>query len=306
MKRILIALYIICIAFIACTPSAEEQKRLTRAERQRLKTEDSLALKIAVMPTADCFPALVAKDRHLFDSTKVDVRLLGFTSQMDCDTALAGGSVEGAFSDLIRTECLVKKGTPLDYETSTNLHWTFVSNKKARVSKTAQLGDKSIGMTRFSATDFLCDKTLADLKNNAVAFRIQVNDIHIRLSMLLNNELDAAWLPEPQASEAVRQGNKCISNSQQYKLNLGVLAFRSKAKKDKRIREQVDAFIKGYNEACDSINKYGVGHYAQLLNRYCKIDATTFEKLDKLRYSHAQKPAKADVDVARKYAQNTK
>lgn len=306
MKRILAALYIICVVLGSCTDSHEQRRRLTLAERQRQKTADSLALKIAVMPTADCFPVFVAHDRQLFDTARVDVRLRGYTAQMDCDTALAGRSVEGAFSDLVRTERLIRKGVALDYALATNLHWQLVTGKKARVSKPEQLGDKTLGMTRFSATDYLSDKVLGGAKLQSQAFRIQVNDVHIRLSMLQNAELDAAWLPEPQASAALGAGNRSIADSLARKQTFGVLAFRSKAMKDKRIRAQIDAFLEGYNQACDSLNKYGVAHYADLLNRYCKVDRQTYERLSKMHFDHARKPSETDVETARQYAKNTR
>ena len=74
---------------------------MTRAERQRLHREDSLALKFAVLPTADCMPLFLAKEHRMFDTLGVDVRLRCFTAQMDCDTAFVGGSVELAALHLI-------------------------------------------------------------------------------------------------------------------------------------------------------------------------------------------------------------
>ena len=52
----------------ACGKSYEEQKRITRAERLRLAREDSLALKVAVMPTLDCLPVYLMKEGMLYDS----------------------------------------------------------------------------------------------------------------------------------------------------------------------------------------------------------------------------------------------
>ena len=85
-----------CIALVvACGQSYETKQRMTRAERAKLKTADSLALKVGVMPTLDCMPLFVAKERRLFDTLGVDVRLRMRKAQMDIDTALIGGSVEG-------------------------------------------------------------------------------------------------------------------------------------------------------------------------------------------------------------------
>ena len=58
-----------------------------------------------------------------------------------------------------------------------------------------------LAMTRYSATDLLADYAVdsAKLKSEQV-FKIQVNDVNIRLKMLLNNEIDAVLLTEPQAT----------------------------------------------------------------------------------------------------------
>lgn len=55
-------------------------------------------------------PALVLRQgKGYFDSLGVDVRLPMYYAQMDCDTALTGGAVEGAITDLVRGERLAKK-----------------------------------------------------------------------------------------------------------------------------------------------------------------------------------------------------
>ena len=64
MKHIVI--YILLAIFaVSCGNSIEEKERLTRAERQRLHREDSLALKFAVLPTADCMPLFLAKEHRM-------------------------------------------------------------------------------------------------------------------------------------------------------------------------------------------------------------------------------------------------
>lgn len=83
------------------------------------------------------------------------------------------------------------------------MEWKLVANRKSRVTKINQLSDKLVAMTRFSATDFLCDKMSDSIKGKKEEFfRVQVNDVDIRLKMLQNGEIDAAWLTEPQASVA--------------------------------------------------------------------------------------------------------
>ena len=103
--------FIALLVLASCGQSYEETKRLTRQQRLKMLREDSAALKIAVMPTLDCLPIFVAKERQLFD-TAVDIRLKRFNAQMDIDTALIRGRAEGAITDLVRAEKMIKEGTP--------------------------------------------------------------------------------------------------------------------------------------------------------------------------------------------------
>ena len=152
MKNGFMALFAAVILLIACGQSYEEKRRITRAERAEQRRQDSLALKVAVLPTADCMPIFVAAERGWFDSLKIDVRLRPFKAQMDVDTALMGQSVEGAITDLVRAERMRNRGTALNYVAATNTVWQLVANRTARVKETRQLGDKMVAMTRFSAT----------------------------------------------------------------------------------------------------------------------------------------------------------
>lgn len=293
--------FFICIIFaalaISCGKSYDEQKRLSRAERARLHRQDSLALKIAVVPTLDCLPIYVAKERVLYDTARLDLRLRYFTAQMDCDTAIAGRSVEGMVSDLVRTERLKREGTPLQYVSATNINWYLFTNRKARIKKLDQLGDKMVAMTRYSATDFLTDAALEGVKTSSVVFRIQVNDVFVRQAMLLNNEMDAMWLAEPQATVARLNDHASIYDSQKKGLKLGVIAFRDDAMKDKRRKAQIELFKKAYNAACDSLNKYGIPHYYELLNKYYKLDERYVKALPKTRFEHINKPRLKDIDA---------
>ena len=293
--------FFICIIFaalaISCGNSYDEQKRLSRAERARLHRQDSLALKIAVVPTLDCLPIYVAKERVLYDTARLDLRLRYFTAQMECDTAIAGRSVEGMVSDLVRTERLKREGTPLQYVSATNINWYMFTNRKARIKKLDQLGDKMVAMTRYSATDFLTGVALDSVKTSSMVFKIQVNDVFVRQAMLLNNEMDAMWLAEPQATVARLNGHASIYDGQKKDLKLGVIAFRDDAMKDQRRKTQIELFKKAYNAACDSLNKYGIPHYYELLNKYYKLDERYVKALPKTRFEHISKPRQKDIEA---------
>jgi len=285
----------------SCGETEEQKKTLTKQQRRELAVQDSLALKVAVMPTLDCLPLYVAQESRLFDTLGVDIRLRRYTAQMDCDTALARGRVEGGVSDLVRTERLRRRGIGLDYVSATDASWQLITNKASRLKKLPQMGDKMIAMTRFSATDFLTDMALKGVKTTATVYRIQINDVNIRLAMLLNNEIDAMWLPEPQATVARSAGHSVLTSSTDMGVKLGVLAFRTASMNDARRRQQLKTFCQAYDMAVDSINTRGLQHYAQVLKKYYKLTDRNVASLPKLSFRHMAKPAEADIAKASTY-----
>lgn len=290
--------FFILVILFSCSDSAQERQLKMKKERELAIKEEKMALKIAVTPTLDCLPVFVAKEHKMFERQNVNVLLKEFNAQMDCDTALMGKSVEGMFSDLVHTEYLKKHDNiKLDYISSTNAHWQLLSNHRARIKSTRQMNDKMVGMTRFSATDYLTTKALPQ-NGKSQFFRIQINDMNVRLAMLLNNEIDAVWLQEPFATAARKKGHTVIADSRDYKNELGVVAFRSELKANKLRNSQINAFIKTYNMACDSINIHGIAGYADVIQKYCKVSIQTIKAIENQKYGHVSVPKKADVDIA--------
>lgn len=274
----------VVLMLIACGESYKDRQRQTRQERDRLRIEDSLSLKIGVMPTLDCLPIFVAKDCGIFDTLAVDVRLFHRNAQMDIDTAFVGGSIQGGVSDSVRVERMVKGGTALTVVGSTVANWQLITKRSARLKELGQLGDRMIAMTRYSATDYLTDFVLRDVKTGATVYRVQINDVPLRLKMLLNNEMDALWLPEPHATTARLHKNVVLWDTEKHGQHLGVLAFRNNALSNPRIRNQIELFMKAYNAACDSLNNRGLQHYGSLIEKHCIVDERTVKALPNVKY----------------------
>jgi len=301
MRKLIIG-FSLLVLLVGCGQSYEETKRLSREQRLRLAREDSAALKVAVMPTLDCLPIFIAKDHQMFD-TAVDIRLKRFTAQMDCDTALMRGRVEGSVTDLVRAERMKKLGDSLTYFSATNAYWLLISNRQARITQLKHLDDKMLAMTRYSVTDLLGDLAVdsAKLQPERV-FRIQVNDVNIRLKMLENNEMDAMLLTEPQATQALLQKHKVILDTRKEDIQMGAIVFRGKGMDDQNRKKQMTVFLKGYNEACDSINHYGVRHYRDVIKKYYTVSKQALNALpDSLKFTHATPPRQKDIERAQKW-----
>lgn len=287
----------------SCAQSANERHRLSRQERLKLAHEDSVALKIAVMPTLDCLPLYVANKYNLFDSLGADVRLRLYTAQMDCDTALQRGRVEGAVTDLVRSQRMIRQGMMLTYVTATNAYWQLITNRNARILNLKHLDGKMIAMTRYSATDLLADEAVlkSGLKSEYV-FRVQINDVGIRLRMLLNNSMDALVLTEPQATAARVAKNHVLLDTRKLDMNLGVFVFRTELYRDINRKKQISTFVKAYNMACDSINKNGVVVYLPLILDKSGIDVDIVDSIPRnIKFRYISAPRKKDIELADKW-----
>ena len=302
MKKVVFGIITLLVLLVGCEQSYEETKRITRAQRLKLAREDSAALKVAVLPTLDCLPLYLAKDHQMFD-TAVDIRLKHFTAQMDVDTALMNNRVELGITDLVRAERMIKQETPIEYLTATNAYWQIVTNRVARITDLKHLDDKMLAMTRYSVTDLIGDMAVdsAKLKPERV-FRIQINDVNVRLKMLENNEMDALVMTEPQAAQARWLKHKVIFDTRQQDMQMGAIVIRSKGMDDKNRKRQMEVFVKGYNEACDSINHYGVAYYKDLVMKYCKVKREAVDTIPKsLKFNHISKPREKDIERAQQW-----
>ena len=296
-------IYIIGVLLLAaCGESYEEKRRITRAEQIRLAKADSAALKVGVTPTLDCMPVFLAKEHHLFDTLGVDIRPKLFTAHLDIQDRLEKGKLEAGFTDLVRAERMMKRGTPLYYVTATNTYWQFITNRKSRIKELRQLTDKMVAMTNHSVTDMLAQMCVDSVKlKQTDVFRVPINDVYVRLSMLQNSEMDAMLMTEPQATTARLYKNPVLMDTRKIDLRMGAIVMRERVMSDQNRKKQLDAFVKAYNMACDSLNMNGWERYKDIMMKYIQMDDKTYQALPKLKFEHAQTPRQKDIDRAKRF-----
>ena len=303
MKRINYLLILAVLTLVSCGKSDKELQAARQAQKLAEREAYQKAYKIAVMPTMDCLPAYLLKDSLLYDTAKVDIRLCRFNAQMDCDTAMIGGSVQAAFSDLVRTERLKHRNKVLmHYLTDTNLNWQLIADKDSKLKQLSDLSDKIVAMTRFSGTDLLTDMAVKKAKPKYQVFRVQVNDVLVRLAMLQNHEIDAYWFAEPQITKALSADNNSLFNSEDAGVHLGVVAIMDKVRR----QDEEAAFAAAYDKAVEQINKNGVKYYSALIQKYMKVDESVVRALPDIKYTKIGPPRKANLLMARNFLSSGK
>ena len=303
MKRINYLLILAVLTLVSCGKSDKELQAERQAQKVAEREAYQKAYKIAVMPTMDCLPAYLLKDSLLYDTAKVDIRLCRFNAQMDCDTAMIGGSVQAAFSDLVRTERLKHRNKVLmHYLTDTNLNWQLIADKDSKLKQLSDLSDKIVAMTRFSGTDLLTDMAVKKAKPKYQVFRVQIIVVLVRLAMLQNPEIDAYWFAEPQATKALSANNNSLFNSEDAGVHLGVVAIMDKVRR----QDEEAAFAEAYDKAVEQINKNGVKYYSALIQKYMKVDESVVRALPDIKYTKIGPPRKADLLMARNFLSSGK
>lgn len=274
--------------------------------KQTRKTTDAqaerAAFKVGVIPTLDCLPVFLLKDSLLYDSAKADIRIKQFTAHMDIDTALVGGSVQLGASDMVRAAFLGRQGVYLKAITATPAYWQLLTHKDEKIDSLSKLADKTIGMTRHSVTDMLTVEATEKGKLKARAFPAQINDVNVRLKMLRNDQLEAAWLTEPQATVAKLAGAQVLVDNSKDSVRMGVLLYRENPDDDFELRaKQLDEFKAAYEKACQLIDKNGLVYYAALLKKYFGLDDKAIRALPKIKFTGIVLPREKDVKRAKQF-----
>lgn len=271
-----------------------------RPERDSAKA-DTPVLKVALLPTADCLPFYYADSSGIFDSLGLRVKFLTYTAQPDCDTAWLGKSADGGFTDLVRVALYRGKlGRKLTVVMGTDGRWALVASGTLRMKKLTALKERMVAVTRQSVSDYYSSVALSSVRlDYPSVFRPQINDLFLRASMLTNNQVDAAMLPEPQAYMAVRQGgHKVLWRNDGNGARMGCLAFRDEVLRDEKKRKAVSLLLQGYARAAAVLNRDGAGACRQILADVCGLGETSPDSLQLPRYGVPSLPEAGSVRAA--------
>ena len=232
------------IFILTLTLSLFSCSKQEKSVESRAQVSDSTALRVAVFPSSDALPLLLASDWGILDEQGVRAEIAVYRSQLDAEKALADGKADVVLTDKHRIEWWQRKGSSMQFAFATRRPLYIVPNKQLRITRIDQLDDRMIAGSRYSLDDDFTDQVVAKIKKRkGQILRPQINSVELRLSMLLAGQLDAAVLNTLQAVKARAAGYSPLNIAEGVALQ-GAVAYRVAKFENSKVRKLQRAYQK--------------------------------------------------------------
>ncbi len=245
----------------------------------------------------------------MFREAKVDVRLHEYQSFADCDTALENNVCHVAYTDLfqLRVHNICDSSHVL---TTFDGQLCLMSARGKRIRTTKNLKERMVALNRHGTADYWSDQIVSEAGFEPTdIYRPQINDIRLRTTMLCDELVDAAILPEPYATWAELKGHRRITNTKALGLPTACLAMQKDLTRDEHRRNQVEALTKVYKAARQAMRDNACADSLRsiLMHQYTLpgevADSLTRRIIDTpdLFDTHTGKIKGSDIDIVNKW-----
>lgn len=264
------------------------------------QTETS-TLKIGSLTLEENLPLLVAEKNGNFTNENVKVELVPFQSPVELQSAFQSGDLDGIITDIMIAAMLQSSGIDLRV-TSIALGATpqegrfgIVASSKSGIKEVQDLKGKSIGISNNSIIEYVTDGLLKQGEvDPAEIKKITVAKLPVRVEMLLNNQIDAITVPDPQITYLVSKGAKVIAeDTQGENLSQSVILMKADAINSKT--QAITSFYKAYAKAVEDINQ-APDQYKDLLVKHVNVPESVVEIYKVQHYSKPQLPGENEVN----------
>ena len=215
---------------------------------------DAAPITIAVMAALDAVPVFIAEEKGFFEAEGVNVTLERFTSGADRDAAFTSSTdMDGILLDSVAMAMYIEGGIDMVSISSTIGHAYVIGNQG--IYTIDDLHELTVLIAFNTAMDYILHSALMTSGMSMEDINAQsVPSLPTRMELLLNDQADAALLPEPLATVARNAGLNTITTTYQLGINPFMLAFRRSAAEEKT--SELRAVLRGLNAAVDFLNTF--------------------------------------------------
>lgn len=260
----------------------------------KLQTEESVSLRIGVLPILEALPIYVAEQEGYFSENGIQVEIVPFSSAVERDTAMQAGQIDAELNDLISTALLNKdvdrvRVVRTSAETTDQWPmWSILVSPDSSIHSVNDLRGVDIAVSTNTVIHFMTYHMLlaAGLDYEDIS-TIEVAKIPVRLEMLLAGQVRAATLPDPLASLGIEQGATRIADDRSCRIRVSVISFSTETLRGES--GAVRKFLLGYEKAVGTLNS-NPGRYRDLLIEKGRVPEPVRDTFDMPSFSGASVP----------------
>lgn len=223
------------------------------------KDGESAKIRIGVLPVIDTLPLYVGQEQGLFEKSGVNVELVSFTSASERDSAFVAGEIDGYFGDMVNTLVLKNIGeevqvVTVDYHTTPGYRmFGLLASPNSGITDISGIAGQEIATSVGSVSEYFLDEILDahDLSGEVSKFKVPA--IPLRYQSLMNDQVKLALLPEPFATQAIKEGAKLMADDSSIGTTATVIAMKGSFVS--AYADQVKKFLTAYNESVSLVNQ---------------------------------------------------
>ena len=254
-------------------------------------------LNFGAMASVDTIPMVIAKEKGFFEKAGVVVNYQSFKNAKERDAAFQSGNLDGIIGDELAISLYQNADFNVKITGETDGDFMLIAGVNSGIKTLADLQGKSVAISEKTAIEYTLDTILEKscIDPKAVKKAI-VPAIPTRLEMLKNNKVDAALLPEPFSSLAIKDGGLLLESAAGLNAFSSVTAFSQKAIDSKS--KEIKAFYKAYNEAVDYINSTPFSEYEDIIIKAVGYPENMKGSIKLPKFNKNKLPSEADVRSA--------
>lgn len=270
---------VICIVLTSC--SAQNKKNV---------------VKIGILPIADSFPLIIAEKLGFLKNENFEVKLVNFQSALEKDTAFQSGSIDAMITDVVVSSLLKKRGFDIKIcfnSTAKRLEMprvAILASPKNKIQRKNEHEKQEIAIASNCIIEFVTDELMKKQFPQIIYNKLNITNIPLRLSMLLEDKIMFATLTDPYLDYALSKGASIVCDDLNYGLYQIVFSCKSNI-----IQEKINFIIEGYNTAVELINS-NPNKYYDNLKFFCNLPSDLSDILKMHSFERAQPIRESDVE----------
>lgn len=262
-------------------------------------------LNFGAMGSVEVIPIIIADENGFFEKQGLDVNIQTFKSAKDRDAAFQSGNLDGIIGDEVAIVLYQNADFDVKITGATDGNFTLIANPNSGIKDITGIKSKSVAISEKTCIEYTLDKVLE--KSALSPMDIQktvIPAIPTRLEMLRTNKVDAALLPEPFSTLAIKDGGVVLGSANDAGIYTSVTAFTQAAIDTKSA--EIKAFFKAYNEAVDYVNNTSISEYEDLIIKTVGYPEDMKGKIELPKFRKNMLPAEADIQSVIDWATNIK